>query len=406
MSVNPALKKFCYPFLLPNGLLCAMVLFGLSQRTMPATFLPLLKIAPIAVAVVGLLLGWRFNRIRLIYAVGLLLLAELSLNVFARGDDPQLLFRLVGLLLPLNLLLVSWFREKGLVNIRGGFWLLVLASECVVAAWLLSAKSRELEVWLNYPLFDLPLLSPLPLPQLVFLVNVLVLLLMGLRYLVKPGAFEASFFWAQLVILVGQAGFSEQPLRLYLTSAGIILILGIMETSYCLAYRDELTGLPGRRALNETLEKLGSRYTLAMLDIDHFKKFNDTHGHDVGDQVLRMVASRLATVSGGGKVYRYGGEEFTVVFPRKSVAAASVHLEVIRLAVEEARFIPRGKDRPKKKPKKRSRRSGTQAKSLRVTISIGAAERGGSLGTSAAVIKAADQALYRAKKAGRNQLCS
>lgn len=86
-----------------------------------------------------------------------------------------------------------------------------------------------------------------------------------------------------------------------------------------MAYQDELTSLPGRRALKEYLLKLGSEYTIAMFDIDHFKKFNDTHGHDVGDQVLRMVASKLATVSGRGKSFRYGGEEFTLVFSEKSL---------------------------------------------------------------------------------------
>ena len=177
-----------------------------------------------------------------------------------------------------------------------------------------------------------------------------------------------------------------------------------MEGSHALAYRDELTGLPGRRALNEMLVKLGRRYVIAMLDIDHFKKFNDKHGHEVGDQVLRMVASKLATVGGGGKVFRYGGEEFTVVFARRSVSDALLYLEQLRQLVEAAQFIPRGEDRPKKKPKKRSSRKKAAAP-LHVTISIGAAERSASLESTTAVLDAADQALYRAKKAGRNQVC-
>ena len=57
-----------------------------------------------------------------------------------------------------------------------------------------------------------------------------------------------------------------------------------------MAFRDELTGLPGRRALNERLQRLPRQYVLAMTDVDHFKKFNDTHGHDVGDEVLKLVA--------------------------------------------------------------------------------------------------------------------
>ncbi|MDP0971523.1 diguanylate cyclase, partial [Klebsiella pneumoniae] len=85
------------------------------------------------------------------------------------------------------------------------------------------------------------------------------------------------------------------------------------------AFRDELTGLPGRRALNERTQRLGRNYVLAITDVDHIKRFNDTHGHDVGDQVLRLVASKLSKVNGGGRAYRYGGEEFAVVFAGKSL---------------------------------------------------------------------------------------
>ncbi len=205
-----------------------------------------------------------------------------------------------------------------------------------------------------------------------------------------------------LFALAGAA--SGQPTTLYLASAGFILVIGVIETSHFMAYRDELTGLPGRRALNESLAKLGSRYAVAMLDIDHFKKFNDAHGHDVGDQVLRMVASKLAAVSGGGKVFRYGGEEFSVIFARKSLDDALPHLEKLRETVASARFIPRGKNRPKRKPKKPVAQK-TKARALSVTISIGVAEKAGGKTAAAEVIKAADQALYRAKKAGRNRVC-
>ncbi|HAG79498.1 MAG TPA: GGDEF domain-containing protein, partial [Pseudomonas sp.] len=73
----------------------------------------------------------------------------------------------------------------------------------------------------------------------------------------------------------------------------LMLVTAIAHEAYLMAFRDELTGLPGRRALNERLQRLGRQYVLAMADVDHFKRFNDTYGHDVGDQVLKMVASRL-----------------------------------------------------------------------------------------------------------------
>src|SRR5258708_12981696 len=82
-----------------------------------------------------------------------------------------------------------------------------------------------------------------------------------------------------------------------------------------------------------------------MLDVDHFKKFNDTYGHDSGDHALRMVASKLAHVSGGGRAYRYGGEEFAVVFPGKSLAEAAVAMDKLRRVIEHASFVARAKTR-------------------------------------------------------------
>src|SRR5438270_12939913 len=112
-----------------------------------------------------------------------------------------------------------------------------------------------------------------------------------------------------------------------------------------MAYLDELTQLPSRRSLNEALLKLGETYSIAMLDVDHFKKFNDSYGHESGDQALRLVASRLARIAGGGKAYRYGGEEFAVVFPGKPAEDVFIYLDRMRKIIEQSTFTVRGKDR-------------------------------------------------------------
>jgi PleD family two-component response regulator len=143
-----------------------------------------------------------------------------------------------------------------------------------------------------------------------------------------------------------------------------------------------------------------------MGDVDHFKKFNDTHGHDVGDQVLRLVAARLAEVGGGGRAFRYGGEEFTVLFPDTPLKDALPHLDAVRKSVEEYRMAIRGEDRPKSQRKgSKLRGDGTSDDTLSVTISIGAAEPKAGM-KPAEVIKAADEALYRAKQGGRNRVSS
>ncbi len=203
--------------------------------------------------------------------------------------------------------------------------------------------------------------------------------------------------------------FSPAGLQMMALVAGLPPLLSLVIHSFRLAYIDELTEIPGRRALVEALDDPGSLFTLAMLDVDHFKKFNDTHGHDVGDQVLRMVAARIATVGVGGAAYRYGGEEFTLLFPGKSVEEVSEELERLRGLVESSPLYLRGDDRPKEKPKKaaanKKGKAGGKKKppSVGVTVSIGVATRRPSE-TWERVMKRADQALYKAKQAGRNQV--
>jgi GGDEF domain-containing protein len=172
-----------------------------------------------------------------------------------------------------------------------------------------------------------------------------------------------------------------------------------------MAFRDDLTGLPSRRALNEQLSGLGSRYAIAMVDVDHFKRFNDTYGHDVGDQVLKMVAQRMMSVTGGGRSFRYGGEEFTVLFPGKTAKDAAPHLERLRQEIADYMMSLRGEDRPTNDQAGQGRRSAMRSqRDVSVTVSIGVAESSPNLGTPAEVIKAADQALYKAKNSGRNQV--
>ena len=187
-------------------------------------------------------------------------------------------------------------------------------------------------------------------------------------------------------------------------AAAVLLVIGIVHESYNMAYRDELTGLPGRRALNEKLAALGRRYAIAMVDVDHFKKFNDNYGHDVGDQVLSMVAAKLRVVTGGGKAYRYGGEEFTLVFAGGGINDALPHVEAVRLNIAEYELALRKKTRPSKDRRKKRRTSRKTKTSVSVTVSAGVAERTDALRSPDEVIKAADQALYRAKRAGRNRV--
>jgi len=186
--------------------------------------------------------------------------------------------------------------------------------------------------------------------------------------------------------------------------SGLLLVAAVVQNAYFIAYIDELTQLPGRRALNEELARSRGQYVIAMLDIDHFKNFNDTYGHDIGDQVLRMVASKISAVTGGGKPFRYGGEEFSVVFPGKTCKEVFPHLSRLREIIDESRMILRSKNRPDKKPNPVPQQRRTAFQEVHVTISIGVAETPDESLSPEEVIKAADQALYQAKKKGRNRI--
>lgn len=186
-------------------------------------------------------------------------------------------------------------------------------------------------------------------------------------------------------------------------AACLTLLLTLAYEMLRLAYVDELTQLPQRRALERHLKHLGRRSAVCMLDVDHFKQFNDTWGHEVGDQVLRLLGSILAELR-GVSAYRYGGEEFTLVFNHNRVDAIKEKLEEARQRVEAYPLALRRLDRPENIREGKSRRGkGGGPKTVHITISLGCALRQ-SGDNAESLLKRADEALYSAKQAGRNQV--
>lgn len=257
--------------------------------------------------------------------------------------------------------------------------------------------------WQNI-LFIVPEISLLPL--VIILYSLFLVFLFAVFVLRRNQPIDVAIY-SSLCISTLTFIFFQYP---YISSilfslGGILLIVGVISTSHQLAYIDQLTNIPGRRALETELRHLGKKYTVAMLDIDHFKKFNDTYGHDTGDDVLKLVASMISQVKGNAKVYRYGGEEFTILFKNKYIEKTLDHLEQLRERVASYEMVLRNTEqRPKdNKTGEKNRGQSKKYKSVNVTISIGVAD---SLDTRKPkqVIKAADEALYRAKDAGRNQV--
>jgi diguanylate cyclase (GGDEF)-like protein len=188
----------------------------------------------------------------------------------------------------------------------------------------------------------------------------------------------------------------------FLAATGLAFGYAVIQESWSMAYLDELTGLPGRRALEEQMRQLGGRYAIAMVDVDHFKRFNDSYGHDVGDQVLRFVASRLQQPGFSGKPFRYGGEEFSVLYAGYGLAEVRSELETLRSDIEACRFDLR--QRGRRSADGLGVEAGPSPEMLSITVSIGTAESSLALKEPWAVLKAADKALYDAKHAGRNRV--
>jgi len=393
----------------PGGLLVLAAVVLLRPGVLPASALPFLHVYPYAVFGLGLLLGCYFNRSRIVFALLVLALADRALLHFA-GDSagldliPRVAFHAVAFLLPLNLAAYGLLAERGILTAPGLARLIPILWQPLIVGLIYWAEPLGLARWLEYPFIgpDLPAWTPMAQPALVAFALAVVILVA--RVIWFRDALASGFLWALVLAFIALhgSGAGWQATQ-YFATAGLILVVSLLQTSYRMAYHDELTTLPGRRALDETLLKLGNRYTVAMVDVDGFKEVNDRYGHDVGDQVLRMVGAKLGGVSGGGKAFRYGGEEFSVIFPGISLGEAVPHLESLRERVEASGFALRGRDRPQKVPAK-PRLSRGDRKEVSVTVSIGVAEPESRKEDPLDVIRAADKALYRAKKAGRNQI--
>lgn len=321
-------------------------------------------------------------------------------------EDAAVVFHLCCLLLPVMFGLFAAWEERTHLLQDLVARLAVLVAVGSVALGLEQSFPQSLLAWLadiRWPSLHGEWMSLIQLSYVTFLIAFVVLIV---QYVRKPRPLHA----AQLVGLLGLFWALPKtfilPFTLNIMCSQVMLMIAaaVAHEAYQMAFRDELTGLPGRRALNERMQRLGRNYVLAMSDVDHFKKFNDTHGHDVGDQVLRLVASKLSKITnGGGRAYRYGGEEFAIVFAGKTLDECMPHLEVIRETIANYAIHLRNQDnRPQDDLQGRQRRAGSPASVVSVTVSIGVAERQAEHRNPDEVLKAADQALYAAKGAGRN----
>lgn len=411
------------PLIAPVAIILAAALALWAGPALPPSLAGLKEYGAYFVLLICAGVGLWFNRGRALVAALSLLVAYSGYRfVLGFGADSfaaRAVFAAVAVLVPANILVALALPERG-VSYHGDYrWLFIAVAEVLLVAWVAASGRSALSGAAWQDMLDHWLLRS---PQQLHSLSVPLL-----GRLLFAAAFAAAIWRAWpgkadrfAPLDIGLAGaliafylaceWARAPavFGVFTAAAGAVLTVAMLQESYRLAFHDELTGLPGRRALLEAMAGLGPRYVIAMSDVDHFKSFNDTHGHDIGDQVLKLVAARLAEVEGGGRAFRFGGEEFTVLFPEATLREAEPHLEAIRAAIEAYRMAVRGEDRPRDKEEGTKRRAGEDSmppeKMLSVTISIGAAEPSGRARTPAQVLKAADEALYRAKRGGRNRV--
>jgi len=412
----------------PGGILLLAAVVLLSGR-----FLPISAAAVdfyyYAVFVTGIVLAWRFNASRILFALGMLLLAHRAVEFFSGGravssGPGRIAFEAICFLVPLNFIVSPLLRERGLgipvITPR----VVLLFLESVFVAVICRPGEKTSPALLHTAFLERSWFHWTKIPQLALLAFIAALVVLLVRLLLYHKPLESGLLWALAATFLSLQNNAVDRIGVaFWATAGLVLVASIIENTYFLAYHDELTSLPARRAFNEALLRLETPYAIAVVDIDHFKNFNDTYGHDTGDQVLSMVAARLARVSGGGQAFRVGGEEFSILFRGKSMKDVVAHLDTLRIAIEESKFRVRStpdrrselrdggrRKEDKKATEARSRAAArklpaeSSSSDLSVTVSIGVAEPTPKAHEVEQVIQAADKALYRAKKAGRNRV--
>ena len=362
------------------------------------------EIGAAAILVAALGLSLQFNKSRLFFALLGLMLAYAGLLSLMRTPNPLSQGALRGslsLFLPLDLLLFSAIPERGIFNRYGAVWFTLLGAQCLLPAAVIAVGGTRVAAALEVHFVGSPF-AGLPITQPGLVALGLGLLWLNDRLLRRHSAELAAFFFALVVALPMLYAAGVGVVAVFTGAAGCAFGYALIQESWSMAYLDELTGLPGRRALEEHMRQLAGHYVIAMVDVDHFKHFNDRYGHDVGDQVLRFVASRLELKAAGGKPFRYGGEEFCLIFAGRTFAEVEMELEQLRADIETCRFDLRRRGR--RNEDHAGQEPGTEADMLAITVSIGAAEGGAGEREPWTVLKSADKALYAAKHAGRNRL--
>ena len=411
---HASILKDLFPVILPLALFAAAVAVllkypGATSWETSRTFRNL----PYVTATVALLLGLFFAQSRVSFMSVLLALMVYLIDrmAFVAGDveGARALVFLSSIYFPCVTALFYRLHERGIFTPYGYLRIAIVCSFAVVMILL-----PRVDTLRHAAAAGMSTIQPAPELIRVPVIGLVVFAVGAAGVLVRNGResplLGPILLVAMLFVFAGlnfeselwRPGSGRTVFLLSMTGAGLVMAWAVMESGWRHAHIDELTQLPGRRSLQHHLAKLGPSYALAVLDLDHFKRINDRHGHDTGDQVLKFAAAMMKK-NRAGRAFRQGGEEFVIVCEGEDYDAIVAALDELRESIREREFVIRGRNRPRKKPEKPRAGKG-ERKTLTVTVSIGVARKSKKFGSPTDVLQAADRALYRAKKAGRNCL--
>jgi diguanylate cyclase (GGDEF)-like protein len=366
------------------------------------------------------ILGWQVNQTRIFWSslllVGIYHFFIHSSEFFDLADTRARSIEIITVAYPLSLSILFVMREsqlwsdKSLTRVLLGLWPFLIFVGLYNWAPNIYQGFFFLAPWNNAQLFHIPTIT-----LIAYLIFLLVVIFepepKPKSYLIALGASSIPFLFCTQISLINNASPLPAIKNFHIIVAfsvmTAILLHAILRMYWQKVYLDILTEVPNRQALDERLITLQHPYALAMIDIDHFKKFNDNYGHAEGDNVLRMVALTLQE-SLGERVYRYGGEEFCAIFEGEEAEKAHLPMEQARKTLDHKRFHLRQLDREKPTLIKKLTTKGEPklGKEIQITISVGVAYSTPKTKYHHDVIHLADKSLYKAKERGRNQVVS
>lgn len=399
---------------LTSSLAAPLLLFplaaALATRRLPDSLATFVDVVPLLVFGGGALLGIITKRGRLVLGLVVLMLANSALLNFGG----RAAFEAVALLLPLNLAVIAWLREENPMAGRGALLFGFALVQAAFVGMLQYSEMTAVPVSLDPPMIDADVGFWTAVPQPAVFVYGVTLGLVVMRFFLVRRPIAAAAAWALVASFLALDGARGASSGIHFSVAGLFLLVGAAWEPQRGAHFDDVTGLPATLELNKVLSKLRSRhhYTIARVEIDELARFREEHGAAASHRIKRMVGRMLMQIGGGGRAFYCGGHTFAVVFRRTSASTAGRLLDVVRRRIEmtdlevEVIEAPAGKAKAAKETPGllRSEQRRAVKRTVSVTISAGLAHAAKPGNDPHEIMRAAEQALGRAKEAGFNRV--